>query len=67
MMCLFAPVVNTAQKDKSVKLTLDSRNLNKAFHKNNYQMQSVDHLFNAVAFHISEDNSRGHTGFPKLI
>ena len=48
------PVVITVKKDKSVKLALDSKKLNKAIHKNKYQMQSIDHLIDAVALYISE-------------
>ena len=49
-----SPVVITVKKDKSVKLALDSKKLKKAIHKNNYQMQSIDHLIDAVALYISE-------------
>ena len=49
-----SPVVITVKKDKSVKLALDSKKLNKAIRKNKYQMQSIDHLIDAVALYISE-------------
>ena len=35
-----SPVVITEKKDKSVKIALDSKKLNKAIHKNKYQMQT---------------------------
>ena len=38
-----SPVVITVKKDKSVKLALDSKKLNKAIHKNKNQIQSIDH------------------------
>ena len=49
-----SPVVITVEKDKSVKLALGSKKLNRAIHKNKYQMQSIDQLIDAVALHISE-------------
>ena len=49
-----SPVVITVKKDKSSKLALDSKKLNQAIHKNKYQMQSIDHLIDAVALYISE-------------
>ena len=49
-----SPVVVTVKKDKSVKIALDSKKLNDAIHKNEYQMQSLDHLIDSVAVHISE-------------
>ena len=52
-----SPVVITVKKDKSLKLALDSKKLNKAIHKNKDQMQSVEHLIDAVALHISEKKS----------
>ena len=33
-----SPIVITVKKDKSIKIALDSTILNKAIHKNNYQM-----------------------------
>ena len=49
-----SPVVITVKKDKRVKLALDSKELNDALHKNKYQMQSIDHLIDAVADYVSE-------------
>ena len=40
----FSPIVITVKKDKSVKLALDSKFLNKAIHKNKYQMPNIDSL-----------------------
>ena len=62
-----SPVVITVKKDKSVKLALDSKKLNKAIHKNKYQMQSIDHLIDAVALYISErGKSPGTYWFSKI-
>ena len=49
-----SPVVITVKKDKSVKIALDSKKLNKAIHKNKYKMQSIDHLVDAVALYITQ-------------
>ena len=62
-----SPVVITVKKDKSEKLALDSKKLNKAIYKNKYQMQSIDHLVDAVALHISQrQNSPGIFWFSKI-
>ena len=49
-----SPVVITVKKDKSVKIALDSKKSNKAIHKNKYQIQSKDHLVDAVALFITQ-------------
>ena len=47
-------------------MQLDSKKLNEAINKNKYQMQSFDHLIDAVALHISErKHPQGCTGFWK--
>ena len=62
-----SPVVITVKKDKSVKIALDSKKLNDAIHKNIYQMQSIDHLIDSVAVHISErKNLPGKYFFSKI-
>ena len=55
------PVVITVKKDKSIKIALDSKELNNAIHKNKYQMQSIDHLIDAVANYISERSTEQGT------
>ena len=61
------PVVITMKKDKSVKIALDSKELNDAIHKNKYQMQSIDHLIDAVAAYIPErSNQNGIFYFSKI-
>ena len=57
----------TVRKDKSVKLSLNSRKVNKAIHKNKSRMQSIDYLMDAVALYISEriKNPKG-TMFVKI-
>ena len=62
-----SPVVITVKKDKSVKIALDSKKLNKAIHKNKYQMQSIDHLVDAVALYITQtQDSPGTFWFSKI-
>ena len=56
-----SPVVITVKKDKSVKIALDSKELIDAMHKNKYQMQSIDHLIDAVANYVSERSTEQGT------
>ena len=51
---LINPVVITVKRNKSVKIALDSKELNDAIHKNKYQLQSIDHLIDAEANYVSE-------------
>ena len=37
-----SPIVITVKNDQSIKITLDSKILNKAIHKNKYQMPKID-------------------------
>ena len=55
-----SPVI-AVQKYKSVKIALDSKQLNDAIHKNKHQMQSIDQLIDAVATHISERSTQNGT------
>ena len=55
-------------QDKSIKIVLDSKELNKAIHKNKYQMQSIDHLTDSLAMQItSNKNTEGPWCSVKLI
>ena len=54
---VICPVVMTVKRDKSVKIALDSKELNDAIHKNKYQMQSIDHLIDILANSISEKST----------
>ena len=55
---IVSPVVIRVKKDKSVKIALNS--------KNKYQMQSIDHLVDAVALYITQrKNSPGTFWFSK--
>ena len=49
-----SPIVITVRKDGSVKLALESRELNKQIHKNKYQMPHMEELMDTVGQTISE-------------
>ena len=51
-----SPIVITVKKDKSVKLALDSKVLNKVIHKNKYQMPNIDSLIDSISQHINDSN-----------
>ena len=43
-----SPIVITVKKDQSIKLALDSKVLNKAIHKNKYQMPNIEMLIDTI-------------------
>ena len=49
-------IVITVKKDKSVKLALDSKILNKEIHKNKYQMPNIDGLIDSISQLINDSN-----------
>ena len=49
-----SPIVITVKKDGSVKLALESRELNKQVHKNKYQMPNIEELVDTIGQFISE-------------
>ena len=49
-----SPIVITVKKDGSVKLALESRELNKQVHKNKYQMPNIEELVDTIGQLISE-------------
>ena len=51
-----SPIVITVKKDKSIKLALDSKVLNKTIHKNNYQMPNKDSIIDSISQHINYSN-----------
>ena len=44
-----SPIVITVKKDKSIKIALDLKILNKAIHKNKYQMPNIDSLIQTIS------------------
>ena len=61
-----SPIVITVKKDKSVKLALDSKVLNKAIHKNKYQMPNIDTLIDSISQHINDSNHRENVYFSTI-
>ena len=49
-----SPIVITVKKDGSIKLALESRELNKQVHKNKYQMPNIDDLVDGISQIIAE-------------
>ena len=49
-----SPVVITVKNNNTMKIALDSKELNDAIHKNKFQMQSIDHLMDTILKKISE-------------
>ena len=48
-----SPMVITVKKGQSIKLALDSKVLNKAIHKNRYQMPNTDMLIDTISQHLT--------------
>ena len=60
-----SPIVITCKKDKSSKLALDSKFINKQIYKNKYQMPNIHELVDNVAAQIAND-SDGEVWFTNL-
>ena len=58
-----SPIVVIVKKDQTIKLALDSKVLNKAIHKNNYQMPNIDTLIESISQQISAPASQKHNVF----
>ena len=43
-----SPIVITVKNDQSIKIALDSKSLNKAIHKNKYQMPNINSLIQTI-------------------
>ena len=48
-----SPIVITGKKDQSIKIALDSKILNKAVHKNKYQMPNIYPLMQTISQTLS--------------
>ena len=44
-----SPIAITVKKDQSIKLAMDSKQINQMIHKNKYQMPNIDNLLDNVA------------------
>ena len=61
-----SPIVITVTKDKSVKLALDSKVLNKTNHKNKYQFPNIDSLIGSISQHINDSNQGDNVHFSTI-
>ena len=61
-----SPIVVRVKKDQTNKLALDSKILNKAVHKNKYQMPNIDTLIQSISQQISAPASHDTTYFSTL-
>ena len=61
-----SPIVITVKMDKSVKLALVSKILNKAIHKNMYQMPNIDSLIDSISQHINDSNRGDNVYFSTI-
>ena len=61
-----SPIVITVKKDKSIKLAMDSKTINKAIHKNKYQMHNIDCLMDNIAQTITQSSDEGEVLFSTI-
>ena len=61
-----SPIVITVKRDNTIKLAMDSKIINKAIHKNKYQMQNIDCLMDNIAQSISESSHEGEVLFSTI-
>ena len=61
-----SPIVITVKRDKTVKLALDSKILNKPIHKNKYQMPNIDNLIDTIQQNVNTNASHETAYFSTL-
>ena len=61
-----SPIVITVKRDKTVKLALDSKILNKSIHKNKYQMPNIDNLIDTIQQNLNTNASQETAFFSTL-
>ena len=61
-----SPIVVTVKKDQTIKLALDSKVLNKAIHKNKYQMPNIYALIESISQQISAPPPQNTTYFSTI-
>ena len=61
-----SPIVITVKKDQSIKLALDSKVLNKAIHKNKYQMPNIEMLIDTISQHLAHTQNGQQAYFTSL-
>ena len=62
----FSPILITVKRDKTVKLALDSKILNKSIHKNKYQMPNIDNLIDTIQQNLNTTASQETAYFSTL-
>ena len=53
-----SPIVITVKKDQSVKLAMESKQINKLIHKNKYQMPNIDVILDNVAQSVQQGHNK---------
>ena len=61
-----SPIVITLKRDKTVKLALDLKILNKSIHKNKFQMPSIDNLIDTFQQNLNTNASHETAYFSTL-
>ena len=61
-----SPIVITVKRDKTVKLALDSKILNKSIHKNKYQTPNIDNLIDTFQQNLNTNVSHETAYFSTL-
>ena len=61
-----SPIVITVKRDKSIKLAMDAKTINKAIHKNKYQMHNIDCLIDTIAQTITQSSDDGEVLFSTI-
>ena len=61
-----SPIVITVKRDKTLKLALDSKILNKSIHKNKYQMPNIDNLIDTIQQNLNTNVSQKTAYFSTL-
>ena len=62
-----SPIVITVEKNQSIKLALDSKELNKAIHKNKYEITNIEMLIDTVSQHLTNTQSGQQAYFTTLV
>ena len=60
------PMDVTVKKDQAIKLAMDSKILNKAIHKNKYQMPNIDTLIESISQQLSAPPSQNRAYFSTI-
>ena len=61
-----SPIVIPVKRDKTAKLALDSKILNKSIHKNKYQMPTIDNLIDTIQQNLNTNASQETAYFSSL-